>query len=563
MRRAVWVVLLTGAALSEAGGVVRAQTTMPVDTVPAAGTRPLSLQEALELAEGQSEEVTIAQAAVTRAEGGVVQARSGYLPQLSSTLSYSRTLASQFQGAGVSAPDTTGPVPCGPFVPNPSLPLEQRVDTLEQRLLCPAGSPFGGLDFGNLGFGARNSYNFGLSFSQALYTGGRVPAQTRAAKAGRSSAEIGLASARASVRLDVSQAYYNAELADQLVAIAEASLAQAEATLQQARVKQKAGATAEFDVLRAQVSRDNQRPVVIQQRQNRELAYLRLKQLLNIPLGQAISLTTPLETEIPPPLALPQDTTGMERAPVRQAAAALSAQEATLRVTRSQRLPTVALTSQYGKVAFGDLVPDLNDFRTNWNVGVAVSLPLFAGGRIHGQVLSSQADVAQARAQLQLTRELAELDTRNAVSQLRAARAALEASAGTVEEAQRAYQIAELRYREGISTQLELSDSRLLLQQARVNRAQAQRDFEIARMRVQLLPDLPIQTAGASSGAAAAAMSGGAAAGGATVPSAGAGAQSGTQAGGAAGAGGLGSGGAGAGGTGAGAGAGGFPGAGQ
>jgi outer membrane protein TolC len=244
MRRAVWVVLLTGAALSEAGGVVRAQTTMPVDTVPAAGTRPLSLQEALELAEGQSEEVTIAQAAVTRAEGGVVQARSGYLPQLSSTLSYSRTLASQFQGAGVSAPDTTGPVPCGPFVPNPSLPLEQRVDTLEQRLLCPAGSPFGGLDFGNLGFGARNSYNFGLSFSQALYTGGRVPAQTRAAKAGRSSAEIGLASARASVRLDVSQAYYNAELADQLVAIAEASIAQAEATLQQARVKQKAGATA-------------------------------------------------------------------------------------------------------------------------------------------------------------------------------------------------------------------------------------------------------------------------------------------------------------------------------
>ena len=66
----------------------------------------------------------------------------------------------------------------------------------------------------------------------------------------------------------------------------------------------------------------------------------------------------------------------------------------------------------------------------------------------------------------------------------------------------RAYQSAELRYREGISTQLELSDSRLLLQQARVNRAQAARNFEVARMKVALLPDLPISTAsGATQGA--------------------------------------------------------------
>ena len=48
-----------------------------------------------------------------------------------------------------------------------------------------------------------------------------------------------------------------------------------------------------------------------------------------------------------------------------------------------------------------------------------------------------------------------------------------------MQQAARAYEIAELRYREGLSTQLELSDSRLLLAQAQVNRARAARDLQI------------------------------------------------------------------------------------
>ena len=75
------------------------------------------------------------------------------------------------------------------------------------------------------------------------------------------------------------------------------------------------------------------------------------------------------------------------------------------------------------------------------------------------------------------------------------------ASAGTVEQAQRAYQIAEIRYREGLSTQVELTDSRILLQQAQANRAQAARDLQIAQARVALLPDLPLNV-GQAAGAA-------------------------------------------------------------
>jgi outer membrane protein TolC len=84
------------------------------------------------------------------------------------------------------------------------------------------------------------------------------------------------------------------------------------------------------------------------------------------------------------------------------------------------------------------------------------------------------------------------VDARNAFIQLEAAQAGWEASAGTVEQAARAYQIAELRYREGISTQTELLDSRIQLQEAQASRARAARDLQVAKVRLALLPALPI-----------------------------------------------------------------------
>jgi outer membrane protein TolC len=49
-----------------------------------------------------------------------------------------------------------------------------------------------------------------------------------------------------------------------------------------------------------------------------------------------------------------------------------------------------------------------------------------------------------------------------------------------------------VRFTNGVSTQLELSDARLSLQQAEANRAQAARDLQVARARVALLPNLPV-----------------------------------------------------------------------
>lgn len=497
--------------------VVGPATAVAQNQPAAAGAVTLSLDDAVRMAEGQSEAVQIARAGVRRAQGQKIQAYSQFLPQVYGSGSYTRTLKSEYSGLGGGEADTTTSTspepPCDDYLRPETSSIEDRVAGLETASRCASGlNPFAA--FSSLPFGQANQYRLGLSVSQNLFSGGRILAQNNAAAAGRRSADIELNAQRAQIIVDVTQAYYDAALADRLVAISDASFTQTENVFKQVQLQKDVGNTSEFELLRAQVTRDNQRPQVIQRRSDREVAYLRLKQLLNIPLEQSVSLTTSIEdvTGLPEGIRLAgltvtswdaPDTAASNRAAVRQADEAVRAQRELLTIAKSQRLPSLSLSSQYGAVAYPQSgLPGSNDFRTNWTIGVSAQVPLFTGGRIRGDEMVAQANLAESRARLQQVREYASLDARVALNALNQAVAAWEASRGTAEQASRAYTIAEVRYREGISTQLELNDSRILMEQATANRALAARNLQIARIKLALLPNLPLQSGAQASAAA-------------------------------------------------------------
>lgn len=477
---------------------------------------PLTLEQVLSLAEPRSEGISIAAAAVRRAEADQIRARSGRLPQLSAAASYDRSLASEFDN--VFNTGGTGST-CPPLALNPQAALDARVAEIERAIDCGAvgggfGSSIDGLE--NLPFGRRNTWRASLSFSQSLWSGGRNGAQISLAAVGREFAQLGLTTARAQLLYEVTQAYYDAVLSDQLVNIAAATLEQAGATLRQVEAGLNAGTQPEFEVLRARVNRDTQQPVLIRQRVNRALAYLRLKRLLDLPAEADLQLTDALSDEnLPPPPVFvervsaventlrssdtPSLTVGTlslpERVAIEQASATVRTREASLKLTEAQRMPAVSFNSNYARIAYPDnvLVPSFD--RSNWTVGVSMSVPILTGGRQRGDEIVAREDLEQSRLQQKQAEELAALDTRSAWAELLAARAAWESTAGTVQQADRAYQIADVRYQSGVSTQLELSDARVQRQQAGANRALAARDLQVARARVALLPDLPIGNA--------------------------------------------------------------------
>lgn len=504
---------------------------------PEPPVRTLSLEDALMLATGTSETIGLARAGVQRAAGGQLQARSALMPQVNSSLNYVRQLQNQFQAVTQRfAPadgGTNGP-------PADSGASDGFTDSPIARIFA---SPY--------------TMTFTAQASQQLFDGGRAIAGTRAARAQRNAAEIGITTAEAQVQLDVTQAYYDAVLSDRLVAIAESSFVQSERTLRQVQLTYEVGNTSEFELLRARVTRDNQRPAVLQTRTQRAGAYWRLKQLLDVPLDDVLTLTSPIvEAPVEAPVApaapvttivvdaeaalaidprvraavaevvATVDTSANQRLAIKQVEQSVEASRQQFRAAKAARWPSLSINTTYQRFAYPDdgLPRSLNDFFPNWTVGAGVSVPIFSGGRLKGELLAAEALYDESRLRLAQARETAALDARLQVEQFGASQAAWLASVGTAAVAQRAYEIAEVRFTEGLSTQVELSESRVQWQQALANRAQAARDLQVARVRLALLRALPITAPGAASAPPAGAASGpstrsaGAPAGGPTQP---------------------------------------------
>ncbi len=436
------------------------------ERAPAAGNElTIDVHEAMRLGEENAESVGIAGAGVARARAQIAIARGTYFPQVYGSASYQRTIATEFDGLF----DAPAGMPGQPEEDTPALP-----------------------------FGRDNTYRVGVSATQDVFNGGRTGAQVDLAQAGKSQAMLGLEEARAQSVLTATEVYYDAILSQRLVEIAESTLAQAEATLGQTQAAFAQGVQPEFDVLRAEVARDNQRSLVVQRASERDLALLRLRLVLGIPKDRQVRLSGNLEDpESATVAAAAREVAGISgegpRAPVSLAKAQVSARAASVDLARAARLPTIQLALNLGFVNYPqDPWPMFDDWRTNFTVGVSLQVPIFTGGQLINQVRAAQADLLEAELRLQDTAEQSELQVARAAEQIDVAVALWRASLRTQEQAQRAYEIAQQRFEQGVSTQLELTDARVLLEQARVNQARAARDVLVAQVRMALLPKLPL-----------------------------------------------------------------------
>jgi outer membrane protein len=120
---------------------------------------------------------------------------------------------------------------------------------------------------------------------------------------------------------------------------------------------------------------------------------------------------------------------------------------------------------------------------TAGTVGVQVTMPLFAGMRRPARVAQRRIAIEQVRTQRDLAEDQVENQVRTVVDQLEEARQRVAAQRLGVQQAQRGYQIASAQYREGISSQLELTDAENALRQSEFNYAEAIYDYLVARAR--------------------------------------------------------------------------------
>jgi len=467
--------LPVAAALAQSSAPSTAPTTAtqraPGDTVS------LTLEQALARATTQSEEVRLARSQVALAESQVLGARAAALPQVEGNLQYVRTFDSPFNTGGFTLPDSLR------FEPDTTLSLAERIRYLEKNAPNAGLGGLGSL-FGNLPFGQVNNYTATISGTQPVYSGGRVGAGLRIAREYREAARLGLTEQIADIELQIRTVYYRALLAQELERIAAAAVEQAEAFLAQERLRRDAGTASDLDVLRAEVSLENLRPQLIEARNSASLATLDLKRLVDLPMNQPVRLTTPLSAPSAAELAAPADQTLRlaQRAAVRAAEHQVEIREQQVKVARGGYLPSVDLRVSYGRQVFPITAFDFTDleWRTDFTASVGVRVPIFNGFRTRAEVQQARITLDQERLRLSQLRENVQLQYEQALGERARSAADLAARQRTVEQAQRVHDLTVLRYQQGLATQLEVTDARLALLQARTNLAQAISSFYLA-----------------------------------------------------------------------------------
>lgn len=430
----------------------------PAATAPA-DTLRLSLDDAVARALATSAEARAALAGVRVADGQVLEATASALPQVTGALTYNRKFDSVFRSA---AGDTS---------------------------LGALGDLFS-----KSSFAAVHGWSADLTATQTLWDG-QVGAGVAAARAVRKYALATRDEALADVALGVRAAYLEALQAIAVQAIAEQGLSQSRAHLKQVTLFHGQGSRSEYDLLQAQVDAANQEPAVVAARNATGQSLLRLRQLLDLPPGQPLALTTPLAFEggqVPVLTAEPGD--GSERAALRAADATVRARQLALSAEKWARWPRVTAQATISHQAYPDeaLPVRRNEFVRAVDGSLRLEWPLFQGFRTFGSVGRATAELRQAEAQREQQYEGVALEAQQARQEVDRALATLAARRGTVQLATRAHHLATVRWRNGLSTQLEVSDARLQMQTAETNEVTAFKDYRLALLRLERATGRPL-----------------------------------------------------------------------
>jgi outer membrane protein TolC len=420
-------------------------------------TLRLTIQSAVAQALASSDEVRISQAQVELADAQVTAARASGIPQARLTSTYSHA----YENARANA----------------------------------VGSVFN----------QPNTYNTSLVLSQSVFQGGRIMAGRRVAESAREAIRFDQRETRARVSVDAQRAYLQALYTQQVAALQETNFALAAARLAQVEQLERAGRAARYDVLRARVARSSIEPLVIQARNDRDIAIIELKRQLNIPVNQPVALATAIDANAVRTMlrSLVDTNATPDRASLRSAELTLRAREEGIRVARADYWPTLSVSLQSGYQAFppigmgfpsrfGESSPTFcnppggtqscqnGGWFTDRSLAATASWPLFDGFRTRSNVNVARAQANIASLQLGQQREQVGLDVARARSELRRAIAAYDARQQTVAEAAEAYQLAALRFSTGLSTQLEVSDAQLSMLNAQSGAVRSVYDLYLA-----------------------------------------------------------------------------------
>jgi outer membrane protein TolC len=401
------------------------------------GTQPITLNQALELARRNNNELQIALLQVERSRAAVREAQAALLPTLgiNATVTRSRSAGSQLSS---------------------ETRIRQNPNSPDQIEGAQVGTAFSG----------------NAQFNYDLYTSGRRQATIRQTEEQLRSDELNLEVQSETIRLNVTNQYYDLQQADQSVIINRSAVENAEASLRDALALERAGVGTRFDVLQFQVDLANSRQQLTASISQQQIARRQLAATLNVPQSANLSAADPvaiaglwnrtLEDSIVQAL--------QNRPELQQQLAQRNIGEQQRRQALSALGPQISLVAQYDLL---DQFQDEISVVDGYSIGVRASLSLYEGGAARARASQASRVIRIAETQFAEQRNQIRFQVEQAFLQLGSNLQNVQTANVALDQANEALRLARLRFQAGVGTQTDVINAQNRLTQAQGNRVNA------------------------------------------------------------------------------------------
>ena len=333
----------------------------------------------------------------------------------------------------------------------------------------------------------QNAYRATLNLSYELDFWGRLKNANAAARAELLASEAARDTVRLSLAADVAQGYFALRALDGQIEAVRRSIATRGESLEIQKKRLGLGAISEYDLRQREAelaAAQAQLPPLQRARAQQEnaLAVLlgRSPRLIyegGLQAGRDAGPDGNMRAAAPMvPAGIPSDLL-LRRPDIVEAEQRLIAANARIGVARAAYFPGISLTGFFGSesVALTDLFTGPAGI---WQAALALSQPIWGGGRIDSQVQQANARQQQALGNYQKTLQTAFREVRDALAAQTSAREQLQAEAERAQALRETLRLARLRYDNGLANQLEVLDAErnlLAAEQGRIDAQRAQR----------------------------------------------------------------------------------------
>ncbi|MCB2229776.1 TolC family protein [bacterium] len=311
-----------------------------------------------------------------------------------------------------------------------------------------------------------NEFTAGVSLRQTLFSG-TVFNAIAAARQYRRLTDYTYDATYQQILTLSKQAFSQALLLERVVTVAELAEQNAHDNYLDMKKRFESGLASEFQLLQAESRYRDAVPQTAATRRNLELALVDLKNFAGIPVDTTLELNGSLDRYPQLPKQVDIETVLAQRPDYNAMLWEEQLRKTNVSAQRSGYYPSLSAVAGYGYSA------QSNDFKleeenNSWTVGLMLSVPIYQGGETRAKVRQASVQLDKSRLEIARRRDEIEKEIKSVRLRLEEAHERISSANTALTTARKAFDIAEATARSGLTTQLELKDARVGLDQATV-----------------------------------------------------------------------------------------------